>query len=107
MKITAIVSTYNGPEALRLCLQSLILQKDRDFEIVVADDGSGVATRDTIARFADETAVPVLHVWHEDRGFRLAAIRNRAIAASSGDYLLFLDGDCIVLPDFVRVHRRL
>jgi glycosyltransferase involved in cell wall biosynthesis len=107
MKITTIVSTYNGPEALRLCLQSLILQEDRDFEIVVADDGSGVATRDTIARFADETAVPVRHVWHEDRGFRLAAIRNRAIAASSGDYLLFLDGDCIVLPDFVRVHRRL
>jgi glycosyltransferase involved in cell wall biosynthesis len=107
MRITVIITTYNWPEALFLSLQSLQSQRDGDFEIVVADDGSNSATRDLIAEFAGNGRSPVGHVWHEDTGFRAAAIRNRAIAASSGDYLVFLDGDCFVPADFIGVHRRL
>lgn len=47
------------------------------------------------------------HVWHPKQGFRLAAIRNRAVEAASGQYLIFMDGDCLAPPDFVATHRKL
>src|ERR1044071_4104303 len=84
--ISVIVSTYNRPDALGACLRSLARQTDKNFEIVVADDGSGPATLDVIKAWAAESGVPVGHVWQQDRGFRLAEIRNRAIAASRGAY---------------------
>jgi len=105
--ISLIVSTYNRPDALGACLRSLLAQNDRNFEIVVADDGSGPETLDVIKVWAAEAGVPVSHVRQQDRGFRLAEIRNRAIAQSSGAYLVFLDGDCIARPDFVAAHRGL
>jgi glycosyltransferase involved in cell wall biosynthesis len=105
--ISVIVSTYDRPDALGACLRSLGRQTDKDFQIVVADDGSGPATRDTIGARKSKLGVPLTHVWQEDRGFRLAEIRNRAIAASSGDYLVFLDGDCIAPSRFVAAHRAL
>jgi glycosyltransferase involved in cell wall biosynthesis len=104
--ISVIVSTYNRADALDAVLRALSRQSDCNFEIVVADDGSGAPTqrvvRDWIARGA-----PLKHVWHEDRGFRLAEIRNRGIRASAGRYVVFLDGDCIARRDFVAAHRRL
>jgi len=103
--ISVIVSTYNRPDALSACLRSLGRQTVKDFEIVVADDGSGPATRDAIGAWKPKLDVPLTHVWQEDRGFRLAEIRNRAIAASSGEYLVFLDGDCIAPARFVTAHR--
>jgi glycosyltransferase involved in cell wall biosynthesis len=105
--ISVVVSTYNRLDALGACLRSLGRQTDRNFEIFVADDGSGPATRDAIGAWKAKLGVPLTHVWQEDRGFRLAEIRNRAIAASSGSYLVFLDGDCIALPGFVAAHRAL
>jgi len=105
--ISLIVSTYNRPDALGAVLRSLARQTDRGFEIVVADDGSGPQTREVIDGWVSRIGVPLRHVWQEDRGFRLAEIRNRAIAASAGSYLIFLDGDCIARPDFVAAHRGL
>jgi len=105
--ISLVVSTYNRPDALAACLRSLGRQTDSNIEIVVADDGSGPATRDVIGAWKARRACPLTHVWQEDRGFRLAEIRNRAIAASSGDYLVFLDGDCIAPSHFVAAHRAL
>jgi glycosyltransferase involved in cell wall biosynthesis len=105
--ISLIVSTYNRPDALAAVLHAFEQQTDRDFEIVVADDGSAAPTRDCVAAHARRLRVPVKHIWHEDRGFRLAAIRNRGILASDGSYCIFLDGDCIPRPDYVAVHRRL
>src|SRR5437870_2904021 len=75
-------------------------QTDRDFEVIIADDGSGAATREFLAWRAARLDRPLKHVWHEDRGFRAAEIRNRGILASSGDYCVFLDGDCIPRPNF-------
>lgn len=105
--ISVIVSTYNRPDALGACLRSLGRQTDGNFEIVVADDGSGAATRDVIEMWRPKLDVPLKHVWQEDRGFRLAEIRNRAIAASRDGYLIFLDGDCIAPAGFVAAHRAL
>jgi glycosyltransferase involved in cell wall biosynthesis len=105
--ISLVVATYNREDALAAVLRSLSRQTDRDFELLVADDGSGTATARVITEWSARLPVPLKHVWHPDRGFRLAEIRNRAIRASAGDYCIFLDGDCIVRPDFVAAHRRL
>jgi glycosyltransferase involved in cell wall biosynthesis len=105
--ISVIVSTYNREDALDAVLRGLARQTDRRFEIVVADDGSGPATAAVVAAWAANAGVPVRHVWHEDRGFRLADIRNRGILAARGAYIIFLDGDCIARPGFVAAHRRL
>jgi glycosyltransferase involved in cell wall biosynthesis len=105
--ISVIVSTYDREDALDVVLRALSRQSDRNFEIVVADDGSGPATARVVREWAARETVPIKHVWHEDRGFRLAEIRNRGIRASSGAYLVFLDGDCIARRDFVTMHRRL
>jgi glycosyltransferase involved in cell wall biosynthesis len=105
--ISVIVSTYNREDALDVVLRALSRQSDRNFEIVIADDGSGAATARVVRDWAARNGVPIKHVWHEDRGFRLAEIRNRGIRASSGAYIVFLDGDCIARRDFVAKHRRL
>jgi glycosyltransferase involved in cell wall biosynthesis len=88
-------------------LRSLADQSDRNFEVVVADDGSGSDTADVIRDWSAQMPVPLRHVWHEDRGFRLAEIRNRAIQVSVGSYCIFLDGDCLALPRFIAAHRAL
>lgn len=105
--ISVIVTTYNRADALDAVLRSLAKQNDRDFEVVVADDGSTAATADIVTAWKDKAGRRLTHVWHEDRGFRAAEIRNRAILASQGSYCIFLDGDCIVRGDFIEVHRRL
>jgi glycosyltransferase involved in cell wall biosynthesis len=105
--ISVIVSTYNREDALDVVLRALSRQSDGNFEIVVADDGSGPATARVVSEWAAGKRIPIKHVWHEDRGFRLAEIRNRAISASAGTYIVFLDGDCIARRDFVAAHRRL
>jgi len=105
--ISVIVASYNREDALGAVLRSLARQTDGQFEVLVADDGSGPDTKDVIAEWSGRMPVALKHVWHEDRGFRLAEIRNRAIRASAGDYFIFLDGDCIARRDFVASHRRL
>jgi glycosyltransferase involved in cell wall biosynthesis len=105
--ISVIVTTYNREDALAAVLRSLARQSDRDFEVVVADDGSRATTAETVDAWKDKIGQRLEHVWHEDRGFRAAEIRNRAILASRGTYCIFLDGDCIARPDFVATHRRL
>lgn len=104
--ISVIVTTYNWPEALKACLISLMAQQDRYFEILVADDGSTAKTAELIAKF-QKKSIPVHHIRHEDSGFRAGTIRNKAVAESNGEYLLFIDGDCVLFPDFVAKHRGL
>lgn len=105
--ISVIVTTYNWPQALDACLKSLFSQSDRQFEIIIADDGSSSKTHDQIAFTSSFSPVAVRHVYHEDKGFRAATIRNKAVAASQGEYLIFLDGDCLTLPHFIARHRAL
>ncbi len=105
--ISVILTTYRREDALEAVLRGLARQTDRNFEILVADDGSGPETRALIERTMPGLGIPLQHVWQEDRGFRAGEARNRAILASRGAYCVFLDGDCIPRPDFIAVHRRL
>jgi glycosyltransferase involved in cell wall biosynthesis len=105
--ISLVVTTYNWPEALAAVLRSLSRQTDQDFEVIVADDGSGPTTGRLVADWVARMPVPLKHVWHKDSGFRAAEIRNRAARMADGAYCIFLDGDCLARPDFVAVHRRL
>ena len=105
--ISVIVTTYNREDALAAVLRSLGRQTDRDFEVIIADDGSGPATAALIEASKAAIGHRVEHVWHEDKGFRAGEIRNRAVLAARGDYCIFLDGDCIVRPEFVAIHRKL
>lgn len=104
MKTSLIISTYNRPDALRLCLLSAFAQTVLPDEIVVGDDGSRDDTRQTILEMRAISPVPLIHVWHEDNGFRLAMMRNKSIAASSGDYIIEIDGDVILDRRFVADH---
>ncbi len=103
--ISVIITTYNSIEYLSRVLAALSVQDCSDFEVIVADDGSTQETTELIEKAAAEYRYPLLHVWHEDNGFRAAAIRNVAVSQSSGDYLVFLDGDCLALENFITKHR--
>ena len=105
--ISVVVTTYNREDALDAVLRSLAHQSDQEFEVVVADDGSTAATGAVTDVWNGKVGRRLDHVWHEDRGFRAAEIRNRAILAARGAYCIFLDGDCIARPDFIAIHRRL
>jgi len=107
MKTAVIVTTYNRPDALALALDSYLAQSTSDFELIVADDGSTDDTRRRVDEYARRAPFALRHVWHEDRGFRAAAIRNRAAATTTADYLIFTDGDCIPSRTFVARHRAL
>ena len=107
MLVSLIVTTYNRPDALRAVFSGVKAQRDRGFEVLVADDGSRDDTRALVEQAARDAAVAIAHVWQEDRGFRAGAARNRAAARASGDYLVFLDGDCVPRPQFIARHRRL
>lgn len=107
MKVAVVVTTYNRPDALAAVLSGYAAQDTKDFELIVADDGSTEETARLIAQFARRASFLVRHVWQEDRGFRAAAIRNRALAQITADYVIFSDGDCIPPGRFVRRHEEL
>lgn len=105
--ITLIISTYNWKEALSLCLSSAISQTLPPNEIIIADDGSSDDTQLMIESYSEKTAIPILHVWHEDMGFRKTTILNMAIAKASGDYIIQVDGDVILNKFFIQDHMEL
>ncbi len=106
MKISLLISTYNWPDALELCLSSVLLQDVMPDEILIADDGSTDETRVLINKYKEKFSIPLIHIWHEDQGFELAKIRNKAIARATGDYIIQIDGDLILHKAFIRDHRR-
>ena len=105
--ISIIITTYNRPDALTAVVEACFAQDDRNFEIIIADDGSTNNTRETVAALQARSPVPLKHVWQEDIGFRAARARNLGTLAAQGDYVIFLDGDCVPQHDFVANHRRL
>src|SRR3546814_13812264 len=78
-----------------------------DYEVIVADDGSGAETAALIARLQAAYPVPLLHAWQPDTGLRLAQSSNNAVLQATGDYVIFMDGDCLVTADFILTHSRL
>lgn len=105
--VSLLISTYNWKEALELVLESVKLQSLLPDEVIIADDGSQDNTKKLIESFRTVLPIKLRHVWHEDEGFRRTVILNKGIAASNGDYIIQLDGDCIMHKHFVRDHVNL
>jgi len=99
-----LVSTYNWPEALELCLTSVLKQTVLPAEIIIADDGSTDDTRVLVAKYQSISPVPIKHIWHEDQGFRKCLILNKAIHQVSKDYIVQIDGDIILNRNFIEDH---
>jgi glycosyltransferase involved in cell wall biosynthesis len=106
VRTALVVSTYERPDALAAVLDTVTRQRAAPDEIVIADDGSGSATRDVITNFTRRSPVPVRAVSQPHEGFRLTRLRNIAIAAATSDYLIFIDGDMLLHEAFVADHRR-
>ena len=104
MRLSLIITTYNWKEALEVSLHSAFQQTILPGEIIVADDGSKPDTGDVVEQMAALSPVPLIHSWQEDKGFRLARSRNRAIAKASGEYIVLVDGDIAMEHHFVEDH---
>lgn len=103
--VSVIIHTFDSPEWLERVLVGYGEQTDRDFQLVIADDGSTGETREVIDRFRESSGMDVEHVWHKKEGCQKSFMLNKAIMRASGDYLIFTEGDCMPRNDFVSVHR--
>lgn len=103
-KISVVISTYNSEDWLQKVLWGFDVQTFKDFEVVVADDGSGPRTRALLEEMRNEVFYDIIHVWQEDEGFQKSRILNKAVTACNADYIIMTDGDCIPRDDFVEVH---
>ena len=99
-----VISTYNSPQWLEKTLWGYENQSFSDFEVIIADDGSGEETKNLITQFKEKGILNISHVWQLDNGFRKSEILNKAILASNAEYLIFTDQDCIPRKDFVQTH---
>lgn len=106
-QIGVVITTYNQPKWLKKVLFGYEAQTEKNFTVIIADDGSGQETRDLIEQFKTRGKLHIQHIWHPDNGFQKCQILNKAIAQSDCDYLIFTDGDCIPEPDFIRIHQSL
>lgn len=101
---TLIIPTYNWAKALELVLLSLKKQTQFPDEVIIADDGSTEETKLLVEEFQKDFSIPIKHLWHKDKGFRKTIIINKAIAESKGDYIIQIDGDCIMHKRFIEDH---
>lgn len=104
MKASLVITTYDNPVLLKKVVDSILVQSRMPDEVIIADDGSEKETAHIVQGFSEVFPVPMLHVWQEHMGFRAAKIRNEAIKKSSGDYIILLDGDCVVSRHFISDH---
>lgn len=105
-RTSLIITTYNRPDALELVLLSALRLSVMPEEIIVADDGSTHETRDLVASFVPRFNIPLKHCWQTDDGFRLSAIRNKAIAMATQPYIVMVDGDMVFPRSFIDDHKR-
>src|SRR5262245_47316543 len=90
-----------------MVLRSLGKQTQQNFEVLVSDDGSTAQTASLLTHTQSSLPFKIQHIWQEDQGFRAAKIRNKAVSFADGEYLIFMDGDCVAPPNFVRRHQQL
>jgi glycosyltransferase involved in cell wall biosynthesis len=104
MTVSLIIATYNQPKTLELLLLSVENQTKAPDEIIIADDGSNDRVKKIINNFSKKSNLKIKHSWQEDRGFRAAKSRNKAIAKSTSKYIVMVDGDIILHPRFIEDH---
>ncbi|MCR9253615.1 MAG: glycosyltransferase [bacterium] len=107
MKASVIISFFNKFDVLKIVLAGFERQSFKEFEIIIADDGSESEVVKKITNAIEESTLTIHHVWHENKGWRKNSILNEAITRSSSEYLIFIDGDCIPHKDFVLDHLTL
>ena len=105
--VSVVITTYNRSDALLAVLAGLARQTDRNFEVVVADDGSREEHQRTLRESSVARELKVVHVWHPDVGFTASKVRNCGVAAARGNYIILMDGDCVPEVDFIARHRQL
>jgi len=103
-KATVIAAFYNKIDYLHLVLAGFESQTEKDFEFIIADDGSKQEVVRELEILSKELPFPLIHVWQEDRGFRKNKILNNAITTANSDYIIFIDADCIPHSRFVEEH---
>ncbi|MCW8312117.1 glycosyltransferase family 2 protein [Sphingobacterium sp. InxBP1] len=106
METSIIITTYNRPDALELVILSALNQTISPCQIIIADDGSDDRTKLVIDRYAAISKIPIVHVWQEDIGFRVARIRNKALAKVESPYVILIDGDILMTPRFIEDHLK-
>jgi glycosyltransferase involved in cell wall biosynthesis len=104
-KISIIISTYNAEEWLEKVLWGFNCQTYKNFEVVIADDGSGPKTKELIDTYREKVFYDLVHIWQEDNGFQKSRILNKSVVACRAPYIIMTDGDCIPREDFVLVHH--
>ncbi|MDA7742329.1 glycosyltransferase family 2 protein [Francisellaceae bacterium] len=104
LKASLIISTYNWPSALEKVLVALNNQTYDNFEVLVVDDGSKSETKELVKKLTQEASYDMRYFWQDDKGFRLSKARNMGIENALGNYLIFIDGDCIPRPSFIKNH---
>ena len=107
MKIAIIPAVFNRPDALAALIEGYLAQDEGNFELMLADDGSAEATLDVVRAYQRKAPFRIDHVWQVNQGYRAATIRNKALARTDADYVIYTDGDCVPMPWFISGHRRL
>jgi glycosyltransferase involved in cell wall biosynthesis len=102
--VSVVIPVYNAVRHLELVLTGFCRQTLSNFELIVADDGSGPEMRAFVEDFAAKSPFTLRYVYHADEGFRRSKILNRAVRESAAGYLVFVDGDCIPHGRFVQAH---
>jgi glycosyltransferase involved in cell wall biosynthesis len=104
LEATVIGAFYNRVDYLKLVLAGFERQTLKNFEFIIADDGSSENAVSEIKIISSRYTFPVKHIWQEDKGFRKNKILNKAILESESDYLIFIDSDCVPHRAFVEGH---
>ncbi|UCD59792.1 MAG: glycosyltransferase [Flavobacteriaceae bacterium] len=102
--VSVIVSTSNQPELLEKVLWGFNCQTYKDFEVIIADEGSPNPTKELVEKLKTRIPFEISHVWHEDNRFQKGEILNKAILLSKSDYIIITEGNCIPREDLVQVH---
>ena len=102
--VSVILLTYNWPEALDIIIESLQHQTNTNFELIVTDDGSTKDTQELVNNWKDKSCIEIQYIRQEDKGFRASSARNNGTHLAKGDYLIYIDGDCIPRPNFIKNH---
>lgn len=105
-KISVLIAVYKRTDFLNLILEAFAKQTDQDFEIVICEDDQNSEVVLCIEVWKDKFINKIKHVFQEDNGFQKNKILNKGIRASCGDFLVFIDGDCIPHHLFIATYRR-
>src|SRR5690606_3787561 len=103
-KATLIISVYKNTHSLELILPALSIQSQKDFDIIIAEDGTSPQMKEFLQSAGNIVSNKITHITQEDKGFRTNRILTEAIRTAETGYLIFIDGDCIPHPDLINEH---